>query len=541
MKAFLGSLLRSGLLYLLLFAALAFFVLAWPSIRTGLTSENLQRETMSLQDVRGEIDTARTMLARNLRRTEAGLAELGEAQVQAALADARARRTAKQAELATGGGLFDTIRPSRILARKRLELEIAVLDRQIALLEGRLPLAQAERAFEGLRRIPTGSAIVASNRLCANARQRLREHNERVLIDRTARDVLLREGRARRVEVRQRCDVAMARAERRQRGLAAAQALRDARGRYAAVRESALSGLPNVSERLPRRTLRDIAWLALVALLGILATPYAIRLFFWFVLAPLAERRAAIRLAVPGGTPDRAPIATGESSPSIPVRLAEGEELLVREEYLQTSAIVSEKRTQFLLDWKHPLSSLASGMRFLTRIRGTGSTTTVSAAHDPFAEALVLDLPEGSAVTLQPRTLSAVAQPVGRPVRITSHWRLFSLNAWLTLQLRYLVFHGPARMVLVGGRGIRVERAETGRIFGSGQLVGFSADLDYAVVRNETFWPYFLGRQPLLRDRVMEGHGILIIEEAPRSARTGSDVRSGLEGAFDGLLKAFGI
>ena len=82
---------------------------------------------------------------------------------------------------------------------------------------------------------------------------------------------------------------------------------------------------------------------------------------------------------------------------------------------------------------------------------------------------------------LHPRALVAVAQPEGRPVRITSHWRLFSLNAWLTLQLRYLVFHGPCRLVIKGGRGIRLERAERGRIFGQEQLVGFSADLAYSV------------------------------------------------------------
>jgi hypothetical protein len=123
---------------------------------------------------------------------------------------------------------------------------------------------------------------------------------------------------------------------------------------------------------------------------------------------------------------------------------------------------------------------------------------------------------------------------------ITSHWRLNSLNAWLTLQFRYLVFHGPARLVLKGGRGVRVEAAERGRVFGQDQLVGFSADLAYSVTRTETFWPYFLGREPLLKDRVIAGNGVLIVEEAPFTARNG-EVRRGLEGMIDAGMKAFGM
>jgi hypothetical protein len=125
-------------------------------------------------------------------------------------------------------------------------------------------------------------------------------------------------------------------------------------------------------------------------------------------------------------------------------------------------------------------------------------------------------------------------------LRITSHWRLGSLNAWLTLQLRYLVFHGPVRLVLKGGRGVRVEAAEQGRVFGQDQLVGFSADLSYSVTRNETFWPYFLGREQLFKDRVMVGDGVLIVEEAPFTARRG-EVRRGLEGLIDAGMKAFGM
>jgi hypothetical protein len=33
-------------------------------------------------------------------------------------------------------------------------------------------------------------------------------------------------------------------------------------------------------------------------------------------------------------------------------------------------------------------------------------------------------------------------------MRIARHWRLRSLSAWLTLQLRCIVFHGPAKLTV---------------------------------------------------------------------------------------------
>lgn len=278
---------------------------------------------------------------------------------------------------------------------------------------------------------------------------------------------------------------------------------------------------------------------ALLALLIILGSPYMIRLFCWFVLAPVAMRRASIELSVPQG--GGASIGVGAASATtVALRVLPGEEILVRQDYLQTSSLSGTKQTQWFLDWKKPLTSFASGLVFLTRIRGDGEIITISATRDGLAEVTLLALPVGASCVLQPRALAAVAQPIGHPVRVSSHWRLGSLNAWLTMQLRYLVFHGPARLVLKGGRGVRVEPAERGRVFGQDQLLGFSADLAYAVARSETFWPYFVGREPLLKDRVQAGDGVLIVEEAPLSVRLGKRSR-GIEGLIDAGMKAFGM
>ncbi|GFZ86259.1 coiled-coil domain-containing protein [Sphingobium fuliginis] len=278
---------------------------------------------------------------------------------------------------------------------------------------------------------------------------------------------------------------------------------------------------------------------ALATLGLIITTPFLIRLFCYFVLAPIAMRRPSIQLRVPeGGGVAIAPAAP--SATSVAVRLAPGQELLVRQGYFQTSSLTTKPKTKWVLNWCRLFTSIATGLTFLVRIRGEGETTTISAIRDGLTEITILTLPEGAACVLQPRALAAVAQSIHRPLRISRHWRLGSLNAWLTLQLRYLVFHGPAQLVLKGGRGVRVEAAEHGRVFGQDQLVGFSDDLAYSVTRTEPFWPYFFGQQPLLKDRVMAGTGVLIIEEAPLTARRG-EVRRGLEGMIDAGMKVFGM
>jgi hypothetical protein len=82
-------------------------------------------------------------------------------------------------------------------------------------------------------------------------------------------------------------------------------------------------------------------------------------------------------------------------------------------------------------------------------------------------------------------------------------------------------------------------------MLGQDQVIGFSTDLSYSVIRTETFAPYFFGQVGLLKDRVEavgdtgnEG-GVLIIEEAPLAGKSG--IRRGLEGALDAMLRAFGV
>ena len=289
---------------------------------------------------------------------------------------------------------------------------------------------------------------------------------------------------------------------------------------------------------------------AIGVLLAVIFVPVGIKAFFYFVIAPIASRRPAICIlpltsgVIESGTRELA--NAGErpqiSAVAVSVSIDEHHELLVHPEYLQSSPVRGIKDTKWLLDWSFPMSSLVSGMVTLTRIRAGGpETVTVSATKDPFIEIGVLSLPEGSVVILQPHCLVGVVQRRDSPLGISSHWRLGSLNAWLTFQLRYLAFHGPAEMIVKGCRGVRIERGDSGRSINQAATIGFSANLSYSTSRCETFASYLLGKQELFNDNFSGGPGFYIYEEMPHFGKKAGITGRGLEGIADSLLKVLGV
>lgn len=558
LKTVLQWLLRRALLYLALvlaFAAAPFVAQAWK--QAGELESAYRDLAQSEARLRGEY----AGLERQFALATTGLESSSLAELDHRIAATRRQRDAEQRGLRQNSGIFALYRegPGALLVNEQRKLRIAVLERQLRSLEAARHLVdrRAAQAAQSVARDRLGRA----QRDCEEATLRQRElearwaYRLRSWIESAEhREIATR--RANACEERDRARSTLADIAYLEGSTDRAQEALDASRRdLTRSLDEALAALSREKAEAETRWkgtyvqklkllaqelhLESLLVKAFWALLLILAAPFLVRVLFWTVFAPLAERRPAIRLRVPGGR--GLAIAPSErSAPSVPVRLGPGDELLVRQSYLQTTSQAGAKATRWLLDWRHPLASFVSGLTFLTRIRGEGEVTTVSAVRDPFSEVTSLVIPEGTSCVLQPRALAAVVQPIDRPLRITAHWRLGSLNAWLTMQLRFLVFHGPCRLVVKGGRGVRVERAERGRIFGQAQLVGFSADLAYSVSRTETFWPYFFGYEQLFKDKVEAGEGVLVIEEAPMAGRRGT-TRHGLEGAFDVMTKAFGI
>lgn len=263
-----------------------------------------------------------------------------------------------------------------------------------------------------------------------------------------------------------------------------------------------------------------------------------VKALFYFVLAPLATRLKPVCL----DRQDSGQLAFGASAVSQTVNLGLDQQLLVLPDYVQSSPAASDHRTKWLLDWSYPWTSLVSGMVALTAIRTKSDEPIVlSASEDPLSEIVLITLPAGARMVFQPRCLVGVVFATNTPLRITPHWRLGSMHAWLTLQLRYLVFHGPAILVVKGSRGVRVEPAGRGRLISQASTLGFSAAVDYSTVRCETFFPFYRGKTALLQDRFEGGAGYYVYDETPRGGKQGNFVARGLEGMSDAVLKVFGI
>ncbi|MDO8033751.1 hypothetical protein O3297_10015 [Janthinobacterium sp. SUN128] len=296
-----------------------------------------------------------------------------------------------------------------------------------------------------------------------------------------------------------------------------------------------------------RAPVMDVAPTAALLVLSAILLPAAIKAFFYFVLAPVACRLPPLSIArelqVAGSSLPLPPHGESRiSAVSQGLLLQPGQQMLIHPEYLQSSPVSSTKRTQWLLDWRFPFTSLAAGMVALTRLESeTTASVTISASDDPLLEVAVVHLPAGSALVFQPRGLVGLITDAGQPLAISSHWRLGSLHAWLTLQLRFIVFRGPVTLIVRGCRGVRLERAGQGRSISQSATLGFTTDVLYSTLRSETFIPYLRGQQALLNDRFDGDNGVYLYEETPRHGKQPGKVGSWFEGFTDAILKVFGI
>ena len=288
--------------------------------------------------------------------------------------------------------------------------------------------------------------------------------------------------------------------------------------------------------------LKQILPTAAIILVGVIVVPITIKLALYFLLAPMAARQRPLCLDPKSYLKNPCSFPDGKSAVSISLEVPSDSELLVLPSYFHSAPERCDITSRFVLDGNFVMTSLAAGMYNLTAVRSEEPfSATLSSGQESLSELLQFDIGEGRSVCLRPRNLVGVIQRRNSPIRISSHWRLFSLQAWLTLQLRYLVFHGPASIIVKGCRGVRVESAEEGKAIEQACTVGFSANLNYSTTRTETFMAYFGGKKELLRDRFSGQSGYFIYEAMPDPSKRVGITGRGIEGIADAVLKLFGI
>lgn len=287
---------------------------------------------------------------------------------------------------------------------------------------------------------------------------------------------------------------------------------------------------------------------ALLALVGIIAIPWAVSAVSFYGIAPLATRRFGVQLA---------PDSSGElhvemgSEKSLKILLHRGWEILTDPGLVSGMPKSANSKFRLLFDSSMPLSSLVCGLYLMTNIRSEQDAEITLSARQSKAppsgvivpessQLALLDLPENAALVLQPRCLVGIVQQIDNPIRITKHWRLGNLSSWLTMQLRYIVFHGPGKLIVRGNGGVKVGKANEEFSINQAATLGFSANLRYGVSRCENFYAYLSGKKELFDDSFSLGPGLYVQEVSPILVE-GGPVRRPWEVLINAILKAFGL
>ena len=268
---------------------------------------------------------------------------------------------------------------------------------------------------------------------------------------------------------------------------------------------------------------------------AVLLLPLIARVIWYFLIAPLATLAKPVRLASVRG--QRGAFSCTQALKRLTVDLGPGESLFARASCVKDYPAAVGKRTRLVWNWSAPLISYAAGLWELTRVDGGESGCSVSlwSGDDADQQLVLIDLGNHPGLVFRPRHLVGVIHEPGK-LRLRRKWRLLSLHAWCTLQLRYILLEGTGRVVLSALGGIEAATpASEERCVTQSAVAGFEGRLRYSVRRNETFWPYLRGREPLFDD-CFAGEGAYLVAVA-------GDQRghsAGIDGWFDRVAGVVG-
>ena len=272
------------------------------------------------------------------------------------------------------------------------------------------------------------------------------------------------------------------------------------------------------------------AWPRLLVLaLVVMVLPYVQRTLWYFVLMPLVSRAKPIELSQHG---EQATLSAGKAQRSLRVLLEPGEVLYTRPTYARPVEGVASSKLLYRYD--APFVSYAAGLVMLTRLKGRpGSTTsaTLSAPEDPNSYLMRLYLENHPGVVIHPKNLVGILGNLD----LATRWRPFSLHAWSTWQVRYILFAGTGSLVIEGSGDVVAEILESSRAKIEQKLVlGFDSRLGYRTSRTETFLPYLFGKAPLVDD-VFEKTGQYFWQKSSERP-----ARNPVERSFDAIFSALG-
>jgi hypothetical protein len=276
-----------------------------------------------------------------------------------------------------------------------------------------------------------------------------------------------------------------------------------------------------------------------------LFAPMLTRVGWFYVVAPLAGSAAPVRLAQSSqrvGLISEPMLRCSAATKKLDLAIAPNESLFVRAACLKSYDAKTKKRMQIAWKIDSPFISYSAGLWELTRVDGgaDGAGVSLWSGEDADRQLVCLELRDHPGLIFRPRHLvGLIHEPEG--LRLRKQWRLGHLHAWCTLQLRYIVLEGTGRAVFWALGGIEALSPGGGKqCVAQDSVAGFDSRLDYSVRRNETFWHYLRGKEPLFDD-CFEGCEQYLVSVASEHNKGTVGVDTWLERVLSLVGKIFGF
>mgnify|MGYP005993625597 CR=1 FL=1 len=278
---------------------------------------------------------------------------------------------------------------------------------------------------------------------------------------------------------------------------------------------------------------------------GILVIPIATRTIWFYAVAPLASSAKPVRLARISqelGFATSPLLNCSESKRKFDLNVAPNESLFVRAACLQKTQGQTKKRTQIVWKPSAPFISYSARLWELIRVDGgrEGASASIWSGKDADRQLVCVELRDHPGLVFRPRHLVGVIHEPDM-LQLRKQWRLNYLHAWCTLQLRYIVLKGTGRVIFWAMGGIEAMSPNSGKdCVTQDSIAGFDTRLDYSVRRNETFYHYLRGREPLFDD-CFEGEGQYLVSLASEKEGGIVGVDSWIERTLSIVGKVFGF
>jgi hypothetical protein len=235
----------------------------------------------------------------------------------------------------------------------------------------------------------------------------------------------------------------------------------------------------------------------------LLCMPLAFSLIMYYLLAPLVEKIAPIKVIKKKSTTEN--ICTNTKRTVLNVRLDNNEHLYLRGDWIGGRTSVNVK-TRFMWKWTAPLVTFAADLFALKECWSKenkedeeGEVTITAPQPDLYIGEIILK--NNRAIVIRPKYLIGISDGI----KIKAFWN-FSIHNILAGKIRQIVLMGKGRVFVYGFQGLQDTIAiRKDHKIESNRMIGYDAHAAHSLCRTETWWHYFRKEAKLFDVKIKDG------------------------------------